>query len=133
MAKKRQEALQLMKKELSEEHLSKKYGKIWRENVAARKLLHANDEKLKEVSVHNLERKQRGGEHRHTRDGKRGRSKSERAPRPGPRVSGTSEDLEGDGTEKTAEVDNKVRIRKKVRKKVSVKRIKPKLDKNKSL
>ena len=133
MAKKRQEALQLMKKELSEEHLSKKYGKIWRENVAARKLLHANNEKPKEVSVHNLERKQRGGEYRHRRDGKRERSKSERAPRPGPRVSGTSEDLEGDCTENTAEVDNKVRIRKKVRKKISVKRIKPKLDKNKSL
>ena len=130
MAKKRQEALQLMKKELSEEHLSKKYGKIWRENVAARKLLHANDEKPKDGPV---ERKERGGEHRHTRDGKRGRSKSERAPRPGPRVSGTSEDLEGDCTEKTAEADNKVRIRKKVRKKISVKRIKPKLDKNKSL
>ena len=123
MAKKRQEALKLMKKELSEEHLSKKYGTIWRENFVARKLLHAKDEKLKEVE--NQENKHR------TRGGKRGRSKSERAPR----VSGSSQDLEGDGTEKTSDgpVDNKVRIRKKVRKKISVKRIKPKLDKNKSL
>ena len=122
MAKKRQEALKLMKKELSEEHLSKKYGTIWRENFAARKLLHVNDEKLKKEE--NQEKKQ-------TRGGKRGRSKSERAPR----VSGSSQDLEGDGTEKTSDgpVDNKVRIRKKVRKKISVKRIKPKLDKNKSL
>ena len=123
MAKKRQEALKLMKKELSEEHLSKKYGTIWRENFAARKLLHANDEKLKEVE--NQEKKHR------TRGGKRGRSKSERAPR----VSGSSQDGTGDGSEKTSDGpgDNKVRIRKKIRKKISVKRIKPKLDKNNSL
>ena len=131
MAKKRQEALKLMKKELSEEHLSKKYGTIWRENFAARKLLHANDQKSTDGD--NREKKQRGGEHHRTRGCKRGRSKSERAPRGG--ASGSSLDLEGDGTEKASDgqVDNKVRIRKKVRKKISVKRIKPKLDKNNSL
>ena len=131
MAKKRQEALKLMKKELSEEHLSKKYGTIWRENFAARKLLHANDQKSTDGD--NQGKKQRGGEHHRTRGGKRERSKSERAPRGG--ASGSSLDLEGDGTEKASDgqVDNKVRIRKKVRKKISVKRIKPKLDKNNSL
>ena len=131
MAKKRQEALKLMKKELSEEHLSKKYGTIWRENFAARKLLHANDQKSTDED--NQGKKQRGDEHHRTRGGKRERSKSERAPRGG--ASGSSLDLEGDGTEKASDgqVDNKVRIRKKVRKKISVKRIKPKLDKNNSL
>ena len=126
MAKKRQEALKLMKKELSEEHLSKKYGAIWRENFAARKLLHANDEKHKEVD--NPEENPK--KHR-TRGGKRRRSKSERAPR----TSGSSQETGDDGTEKKSDgqVDNKVRIRKKVRKKISVKRIKPKLDKNNSL
>ena len=133
MAKKRQEALKLMKKELSEEHLSKKYGTIWRENFAARKLLHANDQKSTDVD--NQGKKQRDGEHHRTRAGKRGRSKSERAPRSGPRPSGSSQDVEGDDTEKASgeQVDDKVRIRKKVRKKISVKRIKPKLDKNNSL
>ena len=133
MAKKRQEALKLMKKELSEEHLSKKYATIWRENLAARKLLHANDQKSSDGD--NQGKKQSDGEHHRTRGGKRKRSKSERAPRGGPRASGSSQDLEGDGTEKASDglVDNKVRIRKKVRKKISVKRIKPKLDKNNSL
>ena len=129
MSKKRQEALALMKKELSEEHLSKKYGTIWKENVAARKLLHANDEKGD--GDEHQEKDTRRSQRKEKRSGKRGRSKSVRLPPAGD--PGSNQDLIGEnGPETTDEPDdNKVRIRKKVRKKISVKRIKP--DKNKSL
>ena len=131
MSKKRQEALAMMKKELSEEHLSKKYGTIWKENVAARKLLHAHDEKTN--GNQNPEKDTRRSQRNEKRGGKRGRSKSVRLPPTGKPAS--NQDL-GEGTADGAEtnagpLDNKVRIRKKVRKKISVKRIKP--DKNKSL
>ena len=126
MSKKRQEALALMKKELSEEHLTKKYGTIWKENVAARKLLHANEamtNKNEESTKRSARKQERGG--------KRGRAKSERVLK-----SGSSQDhgaevsQDNDGP---ADKPGKVKIRKKVRKKISVKRIKPKLDKTNTL
>ena len=131
MSKKRQEALAMMKKELSEEHLSKKYGTIWKENVAARKLLHAQDEKTNRNE--NPEKDTRRSQRNEKRGGKRGRSKSVRLPPT--RELGSNQNL-GEGIADGAEtnggpLDNKVRIRKKVRKKISVKRIKP--DKNISL
>ena len=129
MSKKRQEALALMKKELSEEHLTKKYGTIWKENVAARKLLHANEAMTNknEKRAKSTERSARKQE----RGGKRGRAKSE-----GVFKSGSSQDhgaevsQDNDGP---ADKPGKVKIRKKVRKKISVKRIKPKLDKTNTL
>ena len=125
MSKKRQEALALMKKELSEEHLTKKYGTIWKENVAARKLLHANEARTNKNEERATERSAR------KRGGKRGRAKSERVLK-----SGSSQDhgaevsQDNDGP---ADKPGKVKIRKKVRKKISVKRIKPKLDKTNTL
>ena len=129
MSKKRQEALALMKKELSEEHLTKKYGTIWKENVAARKLLHANEAMTNknEQITKNTERSSR----KQAIGGKRGRAKSERVLK-----SGSSQDhgaevsQDNDGP---ADKPGKVKIRKKVRKKISVKRIKPKLDKTNTL